>query len=112
VAAGVVLEPPSPYLGFLARLAAARLVLTDSGGVPEEASILGVPCLTMRDRTEKPWTLSHGTNRLVGEDPAALVAAVAEVLDRPPRPRAAGRPWDGRASERIVADLARRRFGE
>ncbi|HVG94509.1 MAG TPA: UDP-N-acetylglucosamine 2-epimerase (non-hydrolyzing) [Planctomycetota bacterium] len=105
--AGVTLDEPLAYLDFLAALAGARLVLTDSGGVPEEASILGIPCLTLRGRTEKPWTLSHGTNRLAGEDPRRLAAAVRSILERPPRPRAGGLVWDGHASERIVADLAR-----
>jgi UDP-N-acetylglucosamine 2-epimerase (non-hydrolysing) len=104
--AGVVLSEPQGYLDFLAAVGAARLVLTDSGGVPEEASILGVPCLTLRARTEKPWTLSHGTNRLAGGDPRRLDAAVRRILARPPRPRSGGVAWDGRASERIVADLS------
>jgi UDP-N-acetylglucosamine 2-epimerase (non-hydrolysing) len=105
--AGVVVEEPLGYLDFLRALSVARLVLTDSGGVPEEASLLGVPCLTLRSRTEKPWTVSHGTNRLAGDDPRRLDAAVRAALTDPPRPRRGGLPWDGRASERIVADLSR-----
>jgi UDP-N-acetylglucosamine 2-epimerase (non-hydrolysing) len=93
------------YLDFVARLSVARVVLTDSGGVQEEASYLGVPCLTLRTTTERPLTIERGTNRLLGDDPDAL----APALDRVLRERRRGRPrlslWDGRASERIVADL-------
>ncbi len=105
--AGVALLPPAPYLEFLGRVAAARVVLTDSGGVQEEASFLGVPCLTLRATTERPETVERGTNRLVGEDPRRLRAALADVLSVPPRKPRASRLSDGKASERIVADLLR-----
>jgi len=94
--------PAAGYLDFLALEASARLVLTDSGGVQEETTALGVPCLTLRDNTERPITLTEGTNRLVGSEPQRIVTAAREVLAAPPRPR---RPalWDGRAGERIAA---------
>jgi UDP-N-acetylglucosamine 2-epimerase (non-hydrolysing) len=100
--------PPAGYLDFIALEASARLVLTDSGGVQEETTALGVPCLTLRDNTERPVTLSEGTNQLVGRDPGRIVAAARQVLADPPAPR---RPalWDGRAGQRIaIAVLADR----
>lgn len=108
--AGVALLPPLSYLDFLARVAAARVVLTDSGGIQDEASYLGVPCLTLRTTTERPLTVERGTNRLVGDDPTDLPAAVRAALARPPRARLPRRLFDGRASDRIVADLLER-FG-
>ncbi len=96
--------PAAGYLDFVALQASARLVLTDSGGVQEETTILGVPCLTLRDNTERPITLTEGTNRLVGRDPDRIVTAARQVLAAPPPPR---RPalWDGRAGHRIAAAL-------
>ena len=103
--ASVRIIPPLGYLDFIALEASARLVLTDSGGVQEETTMLGVPCLTLRDNTERPITLTEGTNRLAGRDPDRIVAAAREVLAaRPPAPR---RPalWDGHAGQRIAAAL-------
>jgi UDP-N-acetylglucosamine 2-epimerase (non-hydrolysing) len=96
--------PPVGYLDFLALEAAARLVLTESGGVQDETTVLGVPCLTLRDNTERPVTLTEGTNELVGRDPDRIVAAAVRVLADPPTPR---RPalWDGYAAQRIAAAL-------
>jgi len=100
---GVRLLPPLSYLDFLALLAAARLVATDSGGVQEEATALDLPCLTLRPSTERPVTLAVGGNRLVA--PAALAGCVAEVLDGR-WPHATPVPlWDGRAGARMVAHL-------
>jgi UDP-N-acetylglucosamine 2-epimerase (non-hydrolysing) len=97
--------PPAGYLDFIALEASARLVLTDSGGVQEETTVLGVPCLTLRDSTERPITVTEGTNRLVGRDPDRIVKAALEVLGAPP-PRP-GKPalWDGQAGQRIAAAL-------
>jgi UDP-N-acetylglucosamine 2-epimerase (non-hydrolysing) len=106
------LVPSVGYLDFIALQAQARVVLTDSGGVQEETTVLGVPCLTLRENTERPITITEGTNRLVGVRPAAIVAAAREVLANPPAPR---RPalWDGHAGDRIaqvlVADHGRHR---
>ncbi|MEU3454298.1 UDP-N-acetylglucosamine 2-epimerase (non-hydrolyzing) [Micromonospora sp. NPDC006766] len=104
VPAGLRLIPPAGYLDFIALQASARLVLTDSGGVQEETTALGVPCLTLRDNTERPITVDEGTNQVVGRDPARIVAAAAAVLRDPPARR---RPalWDGRAGERIAEVL-------
>ena len=101
---GVHAAPPLGYLDFLALEADARLVLTDSGGVQEETTVLGVPCLTLREETERPITVTEGTNEVVGTDPARIVAAARAALDRPRTPR---RPegWDGRAAERVATVL-------
>jgi UDP-N-acetylglucosamine 2-epimerase (non-hydrolysing) len=102
--ASIVLTDPLGYLDFLALQASATVVLTDSGGVQEETTVLGVPCLTLRDNHERPITITEGTNRLFGRDPARIRAAVDAVLEAPPAPR---RPalWDGHAAERIVDAL-------
>jgi UDP-N-acetylglucosamine 2-epimerase (non-hydrolysing) len=101
VPAGVRVVEPLGYLDFVAAEASARLVLTDSGGVQEETTALGVPCLTMRDTTERPITITEGTNVLVGRDPTRIVAEAERVLADGVAPR---RPalWDGRAGERIA----------
>ncbi len=101
---GLRLLPPAGYLDFIALEASARLVLTDSGGVQEETTALGVACLTLREETERPITVAQGTNRVVGTDPSTIVAAGREVLGNGQPSR---RPalWDGRAGERIAAVL-------
>jgi UDP-N-acetylglucosamine 2-epimerase (non-hydrolysing) len=104
VPGGIRLVPAAGYLDFIALQDSARVVLTDSGGVQEETTALGVPCVTLRDNTERPITVEQGTNVLAGRDPANIVATVNGVLDGPPAPR---RPelWDGRASDRIAEVL-------
>jgi UDP-N-acetylglucosamine 2-epimerase (non-hydrolysing) len=105
--AGLRLLEPLGYLDFLHLQKRARLVLTDSGGIQEEASILGVPCLTLRDNTERPITTTRGTNVLVGSDTRTIVAAARKILKaRAPRPRPIPL-WDGRAAARIAAVFAR-----
>ena len=100
------LTDPLGYLDFIALQASARIVLTDSGGVQEETTVLGVPCLTLRDNTERPVTVSEGTNRLVGRDPGVIIAEARRVLAGGVAPR---RPalWDGRAGDRIADVLLR-----
>jgi UDP-N-acetylglucosamine 2-epimerase (non-hydrolysing) len=102
--AGITRIEPVGYLDSIALQAGARVVFTDSGGVQEETTVLGVPCLTLRTTTERPITIDEGTNRLVGVDPVAIVAAAHQVLEHPPTAR---RPalWDGRAAERIADAL-------
>ncbi|HYQ27533.1 MAG TPA: UDP-N-acetylglucosamine 2-epimerase, partial [Polyangiaceae bacterium] len=97
--------PPLGYLDFLQLEAAAAIVITDSGGVQEETTALGVPCLTVRDNTERPVTVSHGTNQIIGSDPAALPAAFAATLANPPRRASRPELWDGRAGERAAAAI-------
>jgi UDP-N-acetylglucosamine 2-epimerase (non-hydrolysing) len=102
----MALLPPQGYLEMLGLMAGARLVLTDSGGLQEETTALGVPCLTLRENTERPITVSQGTNTLVGRDVAAIRAGVDEVLAGGGKRGRVPELWDGRAGERIAADLA------
>jgi UDP-N-acetylglucosamine 2-epimerase (non-hydrolysing) len=104
VPSGVRLVPPAGYLDFIALQASARIVLTDSGGVQEETTALGVTCLTLRDTTERPITVERGTNVLVGRDPERIVAVALEVLRNPPA-KPASPLWDGRAGARIAERL-------
>jgi UDP-N-acetylglucosamine 2-epimerase (non-hydrolysing) len=94
---------PLGYLDFLGLMAQARLVFTDSGGVQEETTALGVACLTLRENTERPITLIAGTNRLVGRDRQKIMQAAFEALDHPPGPASRPRLWDGHAGERTAA---------
>ncbi len=95
---------PLPYMTFLGLMAKARLVLTDSGGIQEETTALRVPCLTLRRNTERPVTLTRGTNRLA-TSPEDIRQGVADVMEGR-WPEGENIPlWDGRASERIVAIL-------
>jgi UDP-N-acetylglucosamine 2-epimerase (non-hydrolysing) len=107
VPASVRLLEPQGYLDFLSLMEGARLVLTDSGGVQEETTALGVPCLTLRESTERPITVQEGTNEVVGTDPARIVAAARRVLETPPPPRCPAL-WDGRAAERVAEALLAR----
>jgi UDP-N-acetylglucosamine 2-epimerase (non-hydrolysing) len=101
---GLIVVPPAGYLDFIALQAGARLVLTDSGGVQEETTALGVPCLTLRDETERPITVTEGTNVLVGRDPERIVATARAVLAHPPAKRSP-ELWDGKAGGRIAEAL-------
>jgi UDP-N-acetylglucosamine 2-epimerase (non-hydrolysing) len=99
---GLLLTEPLGYLDFMKLLSHARVVLTDSGGIQEETTVLGVPCLTLRNNTERPITVEQGTNRLVGLDPERIIATGLEVLSRPVQEARIPELWDGRAAERIV----------
>jgi UDP-N-acetylglucosamine 2-epimerase (non-hydrolysing) len=104
--AGVHVTAPLGYLDFLRLWSDARLVLTDSGGLQEETTALGVPCLTLRENTERPITIEQGSNRLVGSDPARIVGAAREILSG--GVSHAGRApelWDGHAADRVVEAL-------
>ncbi len=102
---GIACLPPLGYLDFVALVSRAHLVLTDSGGVQEETTILGVPCLTLRDTTERPVTVTHGTNRVIGTDPTRILREALRTLDHPLLPASPPPLWDGRAAERIVEVL-------
>jgi UDP-N-acetylglucosamine 2-epimerase (non-hydrolysing) len=103
----LLLTQPLGYLEFLGLMAEARLVLTDSGGIQEETTALGVPCLTLRDTTERPVTVSEGTNRLVGAEPDAIRAEARKILEGDPKRGRVPEKWDGRAARRIVDVLER-----
>ncbi|MBP1739805.1 MAG: UDP-N-acetylglucosamine 2-epimerase [Deltaproteobacteria bacterium] len=98
---------PLGYLDFLNLMAHAKVVLTDSGGIQEETTVLNIPCVTLRDTTERPITLTEGTNVLVHNDPDKIVAEVKKVLGGQKRVRRCPSFWDGRTAERIVAILAK-----
>jgi UDP-N-acetylglucosamine 2-epimerase (non-hydrolysing) len=104
VSQNVRVTEPIGYIDFVALQAHAAVVVTDSGGVQEETTFLGVPCLTVRPNTERPITITTGTNQLVKRNREAIVSAIRSSLDRP-RNTAASRPelWDGKAAERIVS---------
>ncbi|HSS21910.1 MAG TPA: UDP-N-acetylglucosamine 2-epimerase (non-hydrolyzing) [Pyrinomonadaceae bacterium] len=105
-ATGLRLIEPLGYVDFLSLYSGARLVLTDSGGIQEETTVLGIPCLTLRANTERPITVTHGTNTVVGTDPAKIVAAANAALDVPPKTTAGIPLWDGHTAERILASLS------
>ena len=103
---GLELIDPVGYLDFLSLEADAAAVLTDSGGIQEETTYLGIPCFTLRDNTERPVTVRAGTNTLLGLDPARI-AEIPQLLDDAGRvPSAAPPKWDGRAASRIAAAIA------
>ena len=104
-AATMVLLPPQGYLEMLGLMSGAALVLTDSGGLQEETTALGIPCLTLRDNTERPITVEQGTNILVGRHRNAIVGAVDEILAGKGKHGNVPELWDGSAAERIAADL-------
>jgi UDP-N-acetylglucosamine 2-epimerase (non-hydrolysing) len=104
------LVDPVGYFDFQRLISTARVVLTDSGGIQEETTVLGVPCLTLRANTERPATISHGSNRLVGMRAEDIIAAYREVMETPARVSRVPPLWDGGAAERIVA-IIRGRFG-
>jgi UDP-N-acetylglucosamine 2-epimerase (non-hydrolysing) len=99
----IVLLPPQGYLEILGLLAGARLVLSDSGGLQEETTALGVPCLTIRENTERPITVEQGTNTLVGSDPVAIRRGVDDILsgDRQDRPHSRVLGWTGGRANRV-----------
>jgi UDP-N-acetylglucosamine 2-epimerase (non-hydrolysing) len=101
----VAILPPQGYLEMLGLMKSATLVLTDSGGLQEETTALGVPCLTLRENTERPITVVQGTNTMVGRDLQAIRKGVAEILAGRGKRGLVPEFWDGHAAERIAADL-------
>lgn len=102
----VKLIDPLGYLEFMSLVSRARLVLTDSGGIQEETTYLGVSCITLRDNTERPSTVEQGTNVLVGPQPEKIMGAVSDVLETKQREHKIPELWDGRAAARILDILA------
>ncbi len=103
----MLLLPPQGYLEMLGLMSGATVVLTDSGGLQEETTALGVPCLTLRENTERPITVEQGTNTIVGRDRGAILHGLAEILAGRGKRGRVPELWDGHAAERIAADLAR-----
>src|SRR5215813_5348134 len=104
---GLVLVDPVGYLDFLHLLANSKLVLTDSGGIQEETTVLGIPCITLRENTERPITVEMGTNTIAGTDTAKIVAAAKQALEKPLDKSAVRIPplWDGKTADRILDAL-------
>ncbi len=98
---------PQPYLEFNYLVKNARAVITDSGGITEETTVLGVPCMTLRDSTERPETVTVGTNELLGTDPDAIIDALEILFSGRWKSGAVPEKWDGHAGERIVLELSR-----
>lgn len=102
----LMLTEPLGYLSFLGLFSGARLVLTDSGGIQEETTVLGIPCLTLRENTERPITVTMGTNQIVGTDPEKIVAAAHAALNGAGEKEPQVPPlWDGNTAERILDEL-------
>ncbi len=99
------LVEPQPYLEFNYLVCHAKAVITDSGGITEETTVMGIPCLTLRDTTERPETVTIGTNELIGTDPTNLAPALARLMVGQWKKGAIPELWDGRTAERIVAAL-------
>ena len=103
----IKLVDPQPYLEFNYLVKHARAVITDSGGITEETTVMGVPCVTLRNSTERPETVTIGTNELIGTDPKALKPALDKLFSRNWKQGAIPDLWDGHAAERIVEILER-----
>src|SRR5439155_20388888 len=104
---GLLAIDPVGYLDFLQLLSGARLVFTDSGGVQEETTVLGIPCITLRENTERPVTVEMGTNTIAGTDPTRIVAAANHALENQSKHAAPRVPplWDGHTADRILDAL-------
>jgi UDP-N-acetylglucosamine 2-epimerase (non-hydrolysing) len=98
------LPEPQAYTAFMNLVFNTRLVITDSGGIQEETTYLGIPCLTLRENTERPITVTHGTNRLCA--PGELLSKVREILTDGPRPAPRIEFWDGRTASRVVMAIS------
>ena len=103
---GIYLLDPMGYLDFLKLMSHSKLIFSDSGGIQEETTILGVPCLTLRENTERPVTITEGTNVLVGVDPEKILASAIEMLNGENKTGSIPFLWDGKAAVRLVNILA------
>lgn len=105
----IYLLPPLPYMEFLGLMSKTRALLTDSGGIQEETTYLKIPCLTLRDNTERPVTVELGTNQIVGLDKGKIIPSLCRIMDNA-WPLSMTPPlWDGHAAERIVKVLESKR---
>ena len=100
--AAITAIPPQGYLEMLGLMKDAQVVLTDSGGIQEETTALGVPCITLRDNTERPITVEQGTNTIVGTDPGKIMACYEDVVSTGGKVGRVPALWDGKAASRIV----------
>lgn len=107
---GIACLDPLGYLDCIALMSRASLVLTDSGGIQEETTALGIPCLTLRETTERPVTVTHGTNRIIGTDSGTIVGEALQTLAHPPHPSGLPPLWDGQTARRIVTILLEQRL--
>mgnify|MGYP001158318093 FL=1 len=98
----IVLTAPAGYLDFIALMAESKLVLTDSGGLQEETTALGIPCLTLRENTERPITVTEGTNTIVGNDPQVIIDAAIEIIENGGKAGRIPELWDGKTAARIA----------
>ena len=98
----IVLTGPAGYLDFVALMAQSKIVLTDSGGLQEETTALGIPCLTLRENTERPVTVTEGTNTIVGNDTQVILDAANDVLDNGGKAGRIPDLWDGKTAQRIA----------
>ena len=98
----IVLTGPAGYLDFVALMAESKLVLTDSGGLQEETTALGIPCLTLRENTERPITVTEGTNTIVGNDTQAILDAAFDILENGGKAGRIPKLWDGKTAQRIA----------
>ena len=100
--ARITTMPPLGYLELLGLMSEARVVLTDSGGIQEETTALGVPCITLRENTERPITVTEGTNTIVGSDPNRIMSCFQDILQNGGKAGRVPELWDGQAAERIA----------
>jgi UDP-N-acetylglucosamine 2-epimerase (non-hydrolysing) len=101
----IIIKEPLGYLEMLGLMAHAKVILTDSGGIQEESTSLGIPCLTLRENTERPVTVTEGTNIVVGTDPELIFQALEDILKSGGKAGKIPEKWDGKAAERIVEIL-------
>ena len=98
----LIIADPLSYIDSMSIMESASMVLTDSGGIQEETTFLGIPCLTLRNNTERPVTVTEGTNQLIGTTPERIVDSAMEILRTGGKKGKTPKLWDGRAAERIV----------
>jgi UDP-N-acetylglucosamine 2-epimerase (non-hydrolysing) len=102
----IIAVPPQPYLEFIHLIKNAKAIITDSGGITEEATVLKVPCMTLRDSTERPETVEVGTNELVGTKPSSIPPVLNRIFEGNWKDSSIPEKWDGQTGRRIVEHLA------